>query len=211
MLLGADLSGIRVHSGPTSTELNDRIQAKAFTTGNDIYFRDSVPDVSTSTGQELLTHELTHTIQQGAAPLQRHMTLQRHIALRSSTGSVQRSPWSKKKKGAPVIGSPTGAQVNGSDIGAALAPYGASARPVANPQVGFGGPMGVGGARKEGWSSQPSASGAPGEPAGRSKPKTFKRPTGGAAAEFAKPAVVGAAAGAARGVERVVPLSAAHC
>jgi hypothetical protein len=68
---GADFSGIRVHSGPTATDLNERIQAKAFTTGNDIYFRDSVPDASTSSGQELLAHELTHTIQQGGASVQR--------------------------------------------------------------------------------------------------------------------------------------------
>jgi hypothetical protein len=64
---GADFSGIRVHAGPRSTELNNRIQAKAFTTGNDIFFRDGVPDTATTSGQELLAHELTHTIQQGAA------------------------------------------------------------------------------------------------------------------------------------------------
>ena len=64
---GADFSGIRVHTGPRSTELNNRIQAKAFTTGNDIFFRDGVPDATTGNGQELLAHELTHTIQQGAA------------------------------------------------------------------------------------------------------------------------------------------------
>ncbi|MDG0977008.1 DUF4157 domain-containing protein [Ilumatobacter sp.] len=64
---GADFSGIRVHAGPRSTELNNRIQAKAFTTGNDIFFRDGVPDATTGNGQELLAHELTHTIQQGAA------------------------------------------------------------------------------------------------------------------------------------------------
>lgn len=64
---GADFSNVRVHAGATSTELNNRIQAKAFTTGNDIFFRDGVPDATTGSGQELLAHELTHTIQQGAA------------------------------------------------------------------------------------------------------------------------------------------------
>lgn len=68
---GADFSNVRVHSGPTSTELNNRIQAKAFTTGNDIYFRDGVPDTSNSSDQELLAHELTHTIQQGPTKINR--------------------------------------------------------------------------------------------------------------------------------------------
>ena len=65
---GADFSGVRVHTGTTATALNDRIQAKAFTTGNSIFFRDGLPDTNSSSGQELLAHELTHTIQQGAAP-----------------------------------------------------------------------------------------------------------------------------------------------
>ena len=68
---GADFSSIRVHTDSTSTELNNRIQAKAFTTGSDIYFRDGGPDVSSQSGQALLAHELTHTIQQGAAPISR--------------------------------------------------------------------------------------------------------------------------------------------
>lgn len=64
---GADFSSVRVHHGARSAELNDRIQAKAFTTGSDIFFRDGLPDMSSSSGQHLLAHELTHTIQQGAA------------------------------------------------------------------------------------------------------------------------------------------------
>jgi len=64
---GADFSSVRVHEGAQATDLNNRIQAKAFTTGSDIYFRDGVPDTSTASGQSLLAHELTHTIQQGAA------------------------------------------------------------------------------------------------------------------------------------------------
>lgn len=64
---GADFSGIRVHEGSTSTDLNDRIQAKAFTVGGDVFFRDGMPDVESSQGQHLLAHELAHTVQQGAA------------------------------------------------------------------------------------------------------------------------------------------------
>jgi hypothetical protein len=69
--VGADFSGVRVHRGPEATALNDRIQANAFTVGNDIFLREGTPDERTEAGQKLLAHELTHTIQQGAAPIRR--------------------------------------------------------------------------------------------------------------------------------------------
>jgi hypothetical protein len=62
---GADFGSVRVHTGPAAAGLNDRVQARAFTVGSDIFFRDAVPDGRTSQGQELLAHELSHTIQQG--------------------------------------------------------------------------------------------------------------------------------------------------
>lgn len=64
---GADFGGVRLHSGEGAKELNERVQASAFTVGNDIFFRDAVPDATTTSGQALLAHELTHTIQQGAS------------------------------------------------------------------------------------------------------------------------------------------------
>ncbi|MCU1502610.1 MAG: hypothetical protein JWM12_1964 [Ilumatobacteraceae bacterium] len=60
----ADFSGVRVHAGRRAADLNNRIQAKAFTVGQDIFFRDGVPDTSSSDGQHLLAHELTHVVQQ---------------------------------------------------------------------------------------------------------------------------------------------------
>jgi hypothetical protein len=67
-VMGADFSDVRVHTGPQAAQLNRSFGATAFTIGNDIFFRDRMPDVSTAEGAHLLSHELTHTIQQGGAP-----------------------------------------------------------------------------------------------------------------------------------------------
>ncbi|HLI02249.1 MAG TPA: DUF4157 domain-containing protein [Acidimicrobiales bacterium] len=64
---GADFSAVRVHTGPQSEALNERMGASAFTVGSDIFFRGGQPDVGSGPGRELMAHELTHVVQQGAA------------------------------------------------------------------------------------------------------------------------------------------------
>jgi hypothetical protein len=65
--MGADFSSVRVHKGTEAAELSNDLQAQAFTHGNDIYFNDNKFDSTSSSGRHLLAHELTHTVQQGAA------------------------------------------------------------------------------------------------------------------------------------------------
>jgi hypothetical protein len=65
--IGADFSGVRVHNDSESLELNREIGAKAFTRGTNIYFRPGTYEPRSKQGQELLAHELTHVVQQGAA------------------------------------------------------------------------------------------------------------------------------------------------
>jgi hypothetical protein len=62
--LGTDLGAVRIHTGSRATQLNEEISARAFTKGDDIFFRDGMPDTETAAGQELLAHELVHTVQQ---------------------------------------------------------------------------------------------------------------------------------------------------
>ena len=69
--MGADFSNVRIHEGKQADALNNSIQAKAFTTGSDIFFRSGEYNPSSSDGQKLLAHELTHTIQQGAVNTKR--------------------------------------------------------------------------------------------------------------------------------------------
>ncbi|MFN6518725.1 MAG: DUF4157 domain-containing protein [Nostoc sp. CreGUA01] len=61
---GADFSGVKVHTDAQSDELNQSIQARAFTTGQDVFFRQGEYNPESRGGQELLAHELTHVVQQ---------------------------------------------------------------------------------------------------------------------------------------------------
>jgi hypothetical protein len=63
---GHDFSSVKVHTGPESHALNESLSAKAFTTGSDIFFREGAYDPGSSSGQELLAHELTHVVQQSS-------------------------------------------------------------------------------------------------------------------------------------------------
>src|SRR5512138_2995680 len=63
---GQDFSDVKVHTGPESHALNESLSAKAFTTGHDIFFREGAYDPGSSSGQELLAHELTHVVQQSS-------------------------------------------------------------------------------------------------------------------------------------------------
>jgi hypothetical protein len=64
---GADFGEVRVHNDAESARLSNRVGARAFTTGNHIFFAADQYRPGTSEGRHLLAHELTHTIQQGAA------------------------------------------------------------------------------------------------------------------------------------------------
>ena len=96
--LGADFSGVRVHAGGEADALNRSLDARAFTTGNDIFFGSGEYNPGSSGGQELIAHELTHTVQQGAAGAQRESseeTIQRRLtkrALRAFTKAKETDP-----------------------------------------------------------------------------------------------------------------------
>ncbi|MFQ5433400.1 MAG: DUF4157 domain-containing protein [Anaerolineae bacterium] len=68
---GTDFSGVKVHTDSQSDTLNQSLQARAFTTGQDIFFRQGEYNPGSSGGQELLAHELTHVVQQGGSEAQR--------------------------------------------------------------------------------------------------------------------------------------------
>lgn len=83
----ADFSGVRLHTDAQAHALNQSLSARAFTTGQDIFFRGGEYNPGSQTGQELLAHELTHVIQQMPA----------------SRSLVQTMPWPAKKHRAALV------------------------------------------------------------------------------------------------------------
>jgi hypothetical protein len=80
--LDTDLSGVRVHQGNSAETAAQQLQARAFTHQNHIWLGagESVHDV------ELMAHEATHVVQQGAAPAPQTAAISRAPA------QVQRLP-----------------------------------------------------------------------------------------------------------------------
>ena len=67
--LGADLANVRVHTGAEADRLARSVNAVAFTTGPDIFFRAGAFAPGTEAGLRLVAHEATHTVQQAAGPV----------------------------------------------------------------------------------------------------------------------------------------------
>jgi hypothetical protein len=86
--MGADFSDVRIHADQKAADMSKALDAQAFTHGKDIYFNRDKYNTGTKDGQHLLAHELTHTIQQGAAA-------KRKLVQRSG-GSSTTTPTAKK-------------------------------------------------------------------------------------------------------------------
>lgn len=65
---GADLSGVRVHTGTASAQAAEAVSAQAYTVGHDVHFGTGRYRPGTPGGDRLLAHELVHAAQQGPQP-----------------------------------------------------------------------------------------------------------------------------------------------
>lgn len=60
----SDFSNVRIHNDGTADRAAETIESRAFTIGNNIYFRNSDYAPSTSKEKKLMAHELAHVVQQ---------------------------------------------------------------------------------------------------------------------------------------------------
>lgn len=73
---GTDFKQVNIHTDSQSVQMNNNLNAQAFTHGNDIYFNQGKFDAESSSGRHLLAHELTHVIQQNQ---NQHQNIQRRV------------------------------------------------------------------------------------------------------------------------------------
>lgn len=103
----SDFSGVRVHTNNTADTLNRSLNARAFTTGNNIFFKKGEYNPSNSTGKELLAHELTHVVQQGGSQITNPSLPSEETALQGKTqlnsAILQKQTQSKNSIHRPVI------------------------------------------------------------------------------------------------------------
>ena len=59
-----DFSDVKVHTDSQADRISRQLEAEAFTTGKDIFFREGNFQPDSESGKKLLAHELTHVVQQ---------------------------------------------------------------------------------------------------------------------------------------------------
>ena len=89
---GHDFSNVRVHSDAQAHKQAAAVEARAFTVGRNVVFGAGEFRPDTADGQQLLAHELTHVVQQGAVgshasarPADAAQSIQRKVVLKGAT------------------------------------------------------------------------------------------------------------------------------
>jgi uncharacterized protein DUF4157 len=109
---GVDLSGVRAHTGPQAALLSRDLGARAFTTGQDIFFGHGEYDPGSTDGRELLAHELTHVVQQGrGASLAAGLSDPRDASELEADAIARNVVHADRRSGAPLVTQRAGAAV----------------------------------------------------------------------------------------------------
>ena len=97
---GANFSPVRIHTDSEAVQLNQDLGAQAFTHGSDIYFNNSKYNPHSKTGERLLAHELTHTVQQGAIPTSKsnHGIVQTNLIQRDTECEAEKEKRGSKEQ-----------------------------------------------------------------------------------------------------------------
>ena len=96
--IGADFSGVRVHTNSSAVQMNKELGAQAFTHGSDVYFNAGKYDTGSTEGQRLLGHELTHVVQQGGESRQKQISNEEKKEipqLKTDKEYIQQYSWSE--------------------------------------------------------------------------------------------------------------------
>lgn len=72
---GYDFGQVRVHSNASAEHICNQLGARAFTLGKEVFFQRNSYNPNSAEGKRLLGHELTHIVQQSAAPAKKSNSL----------------------------------------------------------------------------------------------------------------------------------------
>ena len=118
---GKDFSSVRIHHDQGAGQMNEQLNAKAFTYQNHIFFGAGQYQPQSPQGKQLLAHELTHVVQQGAAngPAQNaerttgstETSVQRQSIQTGSSG-IQRGLLDDARQGASAVAGALGDIIN---------------------------------------------------------------------------------------------------
>ncbi len=74
--MGADFKDVRVHTDGRADTLNRSLNARAFATGKDLFFKRGEYQTGNQRGKELIAHELAHVVQQENQIIRRKISIQ---------------------------------------------------------------------------------------------------------------------------------------
>ncbi|MBU0654316.1 MAG: DUF4157 domain-containing protein [Gammaproteobacteria bacterium] len=108
---GQDFSQVRVHKGAQASRSANALNARAYTTGQDIVFGPGQYSPESQGGKRLLAHELTHVTQQtNDVQLQRNSVIQRDLAASLPTSRGVFEIDMQTQQGLLLPGPPAGAR-----------------------------------------------------------------------------------------------------
>jgi hypothetical protein len=111
---GHDFSQVRVHTDAEADKLSRQLDAEAFTTGRDVFFREGAYQPDSANGKGLIAHELTHVVQQSAV----EAIQEKPVAIESQrdTLSIQMADGKKVTGGVSVLPVATGPSAEVPDL-----------------------------------------------------------------------------------------------
>lgn len=121
--LGADLSAVRIHTGPDAARSAGALGAAAYTSGRHVVFADGAFAPQTAGGQRTLTHELVHVVQQARGPVAGRPTPDGRLSISDPSDSFEREAEREADRAAGQVtseaaASPAGDPVAGAGAGA---------------------------------------------------------------------------------------------
>jgi hypothetical protein len=96
--LGRDFSSVRLHTDSYAARKSNELNAEAFTIGRDIFFNAGRYNQTSTDGKRLLTHELTHVVQQSNQP-----RLQRLVRTSSVACPAGQNPHSADRRASALL------------------------------------------------------------------------------------------------------------